>query len=161
MSERNPTKPTVNLRHDEVTVQQAKRDPVPGTIFRNEKNVRGVVIAGRSPHNKPLALLDCSVPNCTATHERESSDWHHCHRCAAHMRERTAKPRPSDARSSAPLQAPARVASPSVPGDASEVDEASLLAQVRGYRRDDANPTQFDCYAFADYRGDRADTHRR
>jgi len=72
-----------------ITLDEAKANPVPGTVFHTGI-VRGVVIEAHSPHNKALALLDCSFANCDQKHERESSDWHQCHRCSAHARGRGA-----------------------------------------------------------------------
>ncbi len=140
------------LSPDSVTAREAKANPVPGTVFYNGK-VRGVIIEGRSPRNKALARLDCSFANCDQKHERESSDWHQCHRCASHA----GAGQPRVAARNRP-EAPALEESMWLSQSVYMVEVAELTGRIAAYRREKHDPASFDCYAFADYRGDKGDS---
>jgi hypothetical protein len=136
-----------------VTVQEAKATPAPGTVFHNGR-VRGVVVAGRSSRNKALALLDCSFANCEKKHERESSDWHQCHRCLSHA----GAGRLADAKTAGRSGTSARPEAVLSGREANLVEMSQLAERIATYRRERNDRASFDCYAFADYRGDKGDS---
>lgn len=136
----------------DVSIDEAKRTPVPGTRFRGASGVRGVVVAGRSERGKALARLDCSIAGCAETHERESSDWHQCHRCRTHSSVRSSSKRVAAQRASPETTASAGAPSPV------EINEDVLADEMSKLHRKPGDTSTFDCYAFADYRGDRRDS---
>lgn len=135
-----------------VTMREAKANPAPGTVFHNGR-VRGVAMAGRSKRNKALARLDCSFANCDQKHERESSDWHQCHRGASHARTGQAS---AAARNRPVASAPG--SSISLSQSVNTIDMTELTERIAAYRREKHDLASFDCYAFADYRGDKGDS---
>lgn len=132
-----------------VSMDEAKRRPVPGTEFATPKGARGVVLIERSAARKITARLTCTAEGCDETHVREISDWHQCARCRSHATQHRA----SSSKKIAPAVIGNTVSTPSH----RVTDEAQLLQRLATYKRPTDNSSHFDCYAFADYRGDKAD----
>ncbi len=63
------------------SMANAKKNPIPGTKFKNPRGITGTVLKQRSAEGKPLARFTCSNPSCKRTHDRASSDWHQVNRC--------------------------------------------------------------------------------
>ena len=84
--------------------------------------------------------------------DRESSDWHQCHRCRRHSGARSSKTPVSADGEEPETAASSRSASPV------EITEDDLAGELRSFCREPRDTSIFDCYAFADYRGDKGDS---
>ena len=68
---------TANLPAGVVTLEQAKKDPKPGTKFFVERTGSiGEILPDRSAHGKLQARMTCNKGG--QDHIREVSDWHQC-----------------------------------------------------------------------------------
>ena len=130
----------------------AKQNPVTGTRFRGAKGVHGEVVGELSERGKVVARLSCSIPHCTETHLREISDWHQCHLCRNHAPSRS-KAKPAAARTK-----PSKTTSSADSSSPDVVTIAGLVAELKDFCRESGDKGIFDCYAFADYRGDTRDS---
>lgn len=110
----------------------------PDEAFTAPTGARGVVLSQLSPRGKQQARLSCVVVGCEETHVRESSDWHQSGRCLLHAG-----------------SSPRSVKKVHHDDAHTYVSESVCLERIAAHERRER--ATFDCYAFADYRGDKND----